>query len=144
MESVFDEAMALQAQGCNCAETIMIMSGRYFLPDIDYGYSRLVTGFGGGVGRCREEACGALTGCVIVISMLLGRDGPHDESWPVHEKVYGFRKIFQVRFGNTVCGRLRDGYEPEDALKMCHSLTAETVCMLFDFLESAGAKRKVI
>lgn len=133
--------MDIQAEGYNCAETVMIMSGRYFLPDINFGYSRLVTGFGGGIGRSREDTCGALTGCVVVLSMLIGRDDASCLVDPIHEKVSAFRKMYLERFGNTICGKLREGLYGDEARKMCHEMTAETITMLFDYLDSLGVKR---
>lgn len=137
---MYKEAMDLQREGYNCAETVLMMAGKYYLPEIDFSYSNLVTGFGGGVGRSREETCGALTGSVVALSMLIGRDDPSVEVNPIHEKISGFRDIFLAEFNNTICGKLREGYEGDAAKQMCHEMTAKTVVMLFDYFEELGIK----
>lgn len=136
------EALAVQAEGYNCAEAVMIMSGRYYLPEADYNYSRLVTGFGGGIGRCRQEACGALTGCIVALSILTGRDSADVNVDPIHERMAEFRDMFITRFGSSICENLREGYEGEEAKQMCHGMTADTVVMFFDYLDSLGVERK--
>jgi len=142
MNDVYAEAMRVQADGYNCAETVMYMTGKYFLPEIGFSYTNLVTGFGGGIGRSREETCGALTGCVTALSMLVGRDDPAVDVDPIHVRIAAFRDIFISEFEKTVCGDLRDGYEGDDAKKMCHEMTAKTVVLLFDYLKSLGVSRK--
>jgi len=137
-----EEALKVQKEGYNCAETVMIMTGRYYLPEINFSYSNLVTGFGGGVGRSRQELCGALTGCVVALNMLIGRDSASVEVDPIHEKIAAFRDDFIASFNHTICEDLREGYEGEEAKKMCHNMTADTVVMFFEYLESIGIKQK--
>jgi len=133
------EAMEIQSQGFNCAETVIKLTGKYYIGDIGIDFGRLVTGYGGGIGRSREEACGALTGCVTALSILFGREDPSVSVDPIHEKVSRFRDMFIEKFGQTNCGLLREGLEPDDAKKMCHNMTADTVVMFFEYLEKLGA-----
>ena len=119
---LFDEALKIESEGYNCAETVMKMTGRYYLPEIGFDFGNLVTGFGGGIGRSRLEACGALTGAVVALSMLIGRDSSSVSVDPIHEKVAAFRDMFISKFGTSVCGGLREGYEGEAARKMCRRI----------------------
>ncbi len=140
---IYQEAMDIQAEGYNCAETVlMLVGGKYYLNDINFNYANLVTGFGGGIGRSRLETCGALTGSVVALSMLIGRDDPSVDVDPIHEKVSAFRDIFLAKFKKSVCGELREGLEGEEAKMMCHELTAGTVAALFDYLDSLGGVKK--
>ncbi len=135
--------MDIQAEGYNCAETVlMLVGGKYYLNDINFNYANLVTGFGGGIGRSRLETCGALTGSVVALSMLIGRDDPSVDVDPIHEKVSAFRDIFLAKFKKSVCGELREGLEGEEAKMMCHELTAGTVAALFDYLDSLGGVKR--
>lgn len=144
MNDIYDEALKTTQLGYNCAETVMLMTGKYFLPDIDFPYSNLVTGFGGGVGRSREECCGALTGSVVALSMLVGRADAQANVDPIHVMISGFRDVFKKEFsGKTVCEHIREGYEGDAAKEMCHDLTAKTVVLLFDYLESLEIQRKI-
>jgi C_GCAxxG_C_C family probable redox protein len=140
--SFYDEAMELQKQGYNCAETVMMMAGKYYLPDIEFDYSNLVTGFGGGIGRSRVETCGALTGSIVALSMLVGRGNPEVSVDPIHFKMSAFRDIFYAKFKNTICEKLREGLEGDAAKQMCHEMTAETVEMLFMYMKTIGIERK--
>lgn len=142
MDSVKKETLEFQAQGYNCAETVVNITGRYYIPEIGFDLGNLVTGFGGGIGRSREEACGALTGSVVALSMLIGRDSADVAVDPIHEKVAAFRELFIKKYGCTVCSKLREGLEGEEAKKMCHELTADTVVMLFGYLETIGVEKK--
>jgi len=139
---IYKEAMDIQSEGHNCAETVMIMTGKYYLPDLNFSYMNLVTGLGGGMGRSRLETCGALTGSIVALSMLIGRNDPSVSVDPIHEQVAVFREFFVSKFGKTICGQLREGLEGDDAKKMCHEMTGHTVVALFEYLESIGIKRK--
>ena len=143
MEEIYAETMAEQQKGFNCAETVMLMTGKYYLPEIDFSYSNLVTGFGGGVGRSRAETCGALTGSVVALSMLIGRHDTSKSVDEIHPHIAEFRDIFLREFDNSICEELRKGYDGDAAKKMCHEMTAKTVILLFDFLKELGIKRKV-
>jgi len=137
------EALEVEAEGYNCAETIMIMTGRYYLPDIGMNYSRLVTGLGAGIGRSRKEACGALTGCITALSILIGRDTADVSVDPIHERMAEVRDLFIDKFGTTICEELREGYEGEEAKAMCHNMTADMVLIFFEYLDSIGVSRKI-
>lgn len=143
MEQIYAEAMAEQQKGYNCAETVVLMAGRYYLPEIDFTYSNLVTGFGGGVGRSRAETCGALNGSVVALSMLIGRKDTSKDVDVIHPYIAAFRDIFISEFDNSICEKLREGYDGDAAKKMCHEMTAKTVILLFDYLKELGIKRKV-
>ncbi len=68
----------------------------------------LAGGFGGGVGGSHEELCGAVSGAVLVLSLLY----PHTEGgdkaskMQVYAKAKEFRRRFQEVFGLTRCGEL--------------------------------------
>jgi C_GCAxxG_C_C family probable redox protein len=140
---IYHEAMRTQAKGFNCSETVLLMCGRYYLPDIGMSYVSFATGFGGGVGRSRQEVCGALSGSVIALSLLAGRQDADTPVDPIHEKVSGFRELFKERFGHTICETLREGYEGDAAKEMCHNMTAATVELLFEYFQKLGIHRRM-
>lgn len=94
-------------EGCNCAQSV---AGAF--TDLT-GLSKEQTmaalgGFGGGVGGSREELCGAVSGGLLVISLLT----PHTDEADIAGKkaAYAAAKEFRRRFGEvfglTRCGEL--------------------------------------
>ena len=94
-------------KGYNCAQSV---AGAF--TDLT-GLSKEQTmaalgGFGGGVGGSRAEMCGAVSGGVLVVSLLT----PHTEGDDAAAKkaVYAaakeFRRRFEEVFGLTRCGEL--------------------------------------
>ena len=66
-----------------------------------------VSGFGGGVGGCHEEICGALSGGVYVLSRLYADPADRAGHKTVYPKVREFRRRFEETFGHIRCGQLR-------------------------------------
>ena len=66
-----------------------------------------VSGFGGGVGGCHEELCGALSGGVYVLSLLYADPEDRAGHKTVYPKAKEFRRRFEEVFGHTRCCDLR-------------------------------------
>ena len=93
--------------GCNCAQSV----ASAFVDLLGLSKEQVMAalgGFGGGVGGSRAEMCGAVSGGVLVISLLT----PHTEGSDAAAKkaVYAaakeFRRRFEEVFGLTRCGEL--------------------------------------
>ena len=80
--------------GYNCSEAIVEAFRKYAGVNIDDNAFRLASGFGGGIGHARN-ICGALVGCTMVISTLIGRNTPEEK--PLKE-IYPVTKEFHDRF----------------------------------------------
>ena len=102
-------AMALQfhKEGWNCAQSVAgacaDLAGKTpeeVLP--------LMGGFGGGFGASREEACGAISGGVLILSLCFPHADGADQA--AKKELYRitkeFRKRFSDVFGLTRCGEL--------------------------------------
>ena len=65
-------------------------------------------GFGGGVGGSHEELCGAVSGGVLVLSLLHPHTDGEDRAGKVrlYAQAKEFRRRFQEVFGLTRCGDL--------------------------------------
>jgi C_GCAxxG_C_C family probable redox protein len=106
-----DTAVNKFNEGFNCAQAIVFA----FSDKLDTAAQpalRAATGFGAGMGR-KQSVCGAVTGGIIVLGVLLGRgtsDGP-DKQEEAYAVVRWFMDGFEKKFGTTVCGRLLDGCE---------------------------------
>lgn len=72
---VTKRALQLFAEGANCNEVVVrAFTEEYGLDPMLY---RLGTGLGAGIG-VRQDVCGLLTGCVMVLGMLNERGEPGD------------------------------------------------------------------
>ena len=94
-------------RGCNCAQSVLAAFGD--LTHLSEGEAlALAGGFGGGVGGCHEELCGAASGAVLVLGILSSRLG--GDSQEIRRRTYAatkeFRKRFQDQFRFTRCGDL--------------------------------------
>jgi C_GCAxxG_C_C family probable redox protein len=97
---------------------------------------RAAAGFGGGVGGTHEHICGAITGGVIVMSMLYARTDPavKDEVLYAHIKKYIER--FNAEIGGTICKKLRDeGPYGEKGPLSCQILVERAAPILIECLE---------
>lgn len=65
-------------------------------------------GFGGGVGGSHAEICGAVSGGVLVLSLLYPQTEANDKEGKmrIYAKAKEFRRRFEEIFGLTRCGEL--------------------------------------
>ncbi len=135
--------------GYNCSQSVAMAFSEEM--GMDTGtVARLVSGFGGGMGRMRE-VCGAVSGMVFVISALYG----YDKSEQNNEKAQLYNYIQQVggafreANGSIVCRELlglnSKGFEPpvpEQRTKEyykkrpCSELVEMAADILDDFIRS--------
>lgn len=68
--------------------------------------ARLVSGFGGGMGRMRE-VCGAVSGMVFVLSNLYGYESPDPEAqMEIYARIQALCGKFQEEAGSIICREL--------------------------------------
>lgn len=100
-------AYAYHKQGYNCAQSV---AGAFSdLTGLDLKQTMAVAGgFGGGVGGSHTELCGAVSGAVMVLSLLYPHTDGGDPS--TKKRVYALckdlRQRFEAIFGKTRCGDL--------------------------------------
>ena len=97
-----DRAAALFLSGYNCAQSIAVAFSDVTGMD-ETTSARIVSGFGGGMGRLRE-VCGAVSGMITVASYLYGYAPPD----PVAKKqcytmVQELAEKFRMQNGSIVC-----------------------------------------
>ena len=120
--------------GLHCAEAVLAavlesqgVSGAEFSP-------RAASAFGGGVGRSKKELCGALSGGLIALGIIQGRDIP-DESWDaVAATAEGLRSRFETCYGSTTCGPVLERLGPQERMDKCVRLAANTAGLVFTAL----------
>ena len=93
------------------------------------------TAFGGGFARRFDEACGALSGALIVIGHLYPRNGrgePWDRAAELGDQIIQW---FIEIYGVTYCGMLRDRFGEEQSEK-CAVLTGKLAAELAVLLQA--------
>ena len=74
-ELVEQDAKECFKQGLNCAECVMTAFMNHFDTGLPKEVVKLSTGFGGGMGHTKNT-CGAITGAVMALSAIVGRENP--------------------------------------------------------------------
>ncbi|MCG8481719.1 MAG: C-GCAxxG-C-C family protein [Clostridia bacterium] len=123
--------------GHNCAEAIFLAFKDEF--DLDENLVKMFTGFGRGVGEA-GCMCGALTGCIGVLSMITGRTTTDNEE---RDQCYAYTKEFHDRFKeqfSITCCRALNPYDfsTRDHAVCCLKITGKTGKLFMEFLQEKG------
>jgi len=80
-EKIISDVVARMHENYHCSEAILLAAKKHYIPDLDPLAVRLSTPFAGGVGCSHMELCGALSGGLLVIGALYGREdaGTNDD-----------------------------------------------------------------
>ncbi|MBE6757420.1 MAG: C_GCAxxG_C_C family protein [Ruminococcaceae bacterium] len=100
------KARELFEQGYNCAQAV----AGAFADEMGLPLEtvvRMVSGFGGGMGRLRE-VCGAFSGAVFVMSVLYGYDdaAANEEKMRLYADIQGLAASFRKQNGSLICREL--------------------------------------
>jgi len=133
-QSIIERAGYYFENGYHCAEAIVAA----MLEGIEETAPEAVshaTAFGGGMGRTFQEACGALSGCLIVIGHFYGRHSP-GQSWDTPAQLAAaIRTGFIDRYETTSCKTLRERFGEELQQKECGSIVKTLAADLVDILQ---------
>lgn len=99
---------------------------------------RVATAFGGGVGRSREELCGALAGGLIALGLLEGRDRAGENWDDVAVAAAAFREEVRALTGHTRCRDILEALGPQENMEKCKRLTANAAGILHELLRQAA------
>ncbi len=119
------------AYDLNCAEAILYAANDIYELNLQQETLHAIAGFGGGMAI--EETCGALTGAVAVLGIMLVEDKAH-ESDLLKEVVTALFKRYELRMGTTNCKELKDRYREEEPDK-CRHVVIEAAKVLEEILE---------
>lgn len=118
-----EQAQATFEAGFNCAEAVFLVATREFGLDVPEQV-RLVTAFGGGVGRCKEEMCGAVAGAVLAVGALCGRERPGAD-WDLAARLARtVREDALAAHGSIRCGDLLHAFGEQQGMQACIRFTA--------------------
>lgn len=98
-----EKAKELFMKGYNCSQSVV----GAFTEDIGMDFEnaiKMVSGFGGGMGRLRE-VCGAVSGMFFVVSILYGYNDPKDLEGKkeLYARVQELAERFRQRTGSIIC-----------------------------------------
>ncbi|MBN2104525.1 C_GCAxxG_C_C family protein [bacterium] len=132
---VTEKAYAYFESGLNCAESVL----RSIIESVDgdqtRAFYRLATPFGGGIGGCHEELCGALSGGVMAIGYLAVRNHPEEDEILSRKIAVCLRRRFQEYISCTQCLSVLDRLGPQENSHQCAYLVAHTVGWVIDLLK---------
>ena len=113
---------------------MLLAVGGHVLGDLGPLGARMATGLAGGVGDTQEEMCGALSGGILVIGGLLGRDRLSEDDEPALRLATRYRACFVAELGTTQCARLRELVHAPGGLGSCASLVERAATILLNLL----------
>ena len=97
-----NKAAELFVEGYNCAQSVAMAFSDVTGLD-EKTSARLISGFGGGMGRLRE-VCGAVSGMFFVLGTLYGYDSPDDEKKKqLYTDVQALAAKFREENGSIIC-----------------------------------------
>lgn len=133
-----ERAYALFKEGYNCSQSVVMAFSDVIGMDEKYA-AKIVSGFGGGMGRVRE-VCGAFSGAVFVVSCLLGYDEANADAKKkeLYDKIRETAEKFKIQNGSLICRELLSevGIVDGDRKKRpCPQIVASAAQILEDFLE---------
>lgn len=112
----------------------MLAVGEHFLGELGSRSVRMATGFAGGVGETEEEMCGALSGGIMIIGGLHGRNRLTEEDRRALELATRYRERFLAELGRTRCGPLRKRVHTLGGLGSCSVVVKHAARILLDVL----------
>ncbi|OGR35117.1 MAG: hypothetical protein A2051_13735 [Desulfovibrionales bacterium GWA2_65_9] len=133
--NAWELAKAHMLSGMNCSESVFcaVLAARGVAEE---GRNmRLATALAGGVGRSKEEMCGALSGGILALGSLLGRDKPGEDYSYVADLADEFRLRFHGLAGATRCKDILEALGPQGHWDKCIRHTADAAALLCALLD---------
>ncbi len=122
------------AKGFHCAEAIVNTIHELFPDCSEYG-CKTASGFCGGIGKCKQDICGALSGGVIALGAMFGRnEGDRDISKLVFLSAK-FRRSFAEEFSSTVCKDVVENIANRPEYEACKDVTVKASLWLYDLIK---------
>lgn len=111
MSTLSDKAAEKFLSGCNCAQAVILPFCEEMNMDSFTAWN-VACGFGAGIAK-RQEVCGAVTGGVMVLGMMLGTKGAHDRTVvdDAYAKCDEFMSRFEAVHGSYSCLQLLQGHD---------------------------------
>jgi C_GCAxxG_C_C family probable redox protein len=126
--------------GYHCAESIARAVMESQVEPFDPNWIKAASAFQGGIGKCKQDACGALTGGVVAIGVLKGRTTPDQDNTEAVNLANQFRERFIKKFGSTNCAVLLKTVVDPNPEYTCKHLTRDAAGLLADVMMEQSKK----
>lgn len=132
-ETASQTAAGLFGSGFHCAEAVVKAVMAAAGEDAPEAVAH-ATAFGGGFGKSSEEACGALSGALIVIGHFFGRSAAGAD-WDLPAGMAAeIRTQFLADWESTRCRTLCHRFGPENQEARCREVVGRVAGTLFERL----------
>lgn len=116
--------------GFGCAEAVLMATAEYKGIASDL-IPRIATGFCGGMGKT-DSVCGAVTGGILALSLVFGRDHADDDRQVLNSKIQEFIHGFKKEYGSTACTGLTGcNLSTKEGLQKFNDLNMHSRCTEF-------------
>ena len=123
--------------GYNCAESVLLSIAEAF--SINTDISKNASFFGGGVGSTHQELCGAISGAVLILGQLLGRNNP-ETNIDEHKKIVkNILDSFNNKFTTVNCAKLIEGLDDDSKKKKYTDLVKFTAELTYKELSEINS-----
>lgn len=124
--------------GLHCAESVFqaVLEGQD-LAGAELS-PRVASAFGGGVGRSKQELCGALAGGLMALGQLRGRSTPQEPWDEVAATAEALRQRFGTQYGGTRCLAVLEKLGPQERMDKCIRLAGRTAGMVHEALATGA------
>lgn len=129
------KAFDYHRSGFHCAEAVSKAIIETYGEGSSNDIPKVATAFGGGMGRSKQEICGALSGGMIALGYLFGRSMPETDWTAISELAAKLRQRFIRQFETTNCGTLLEKFGPQENMMRCKKLSGEVADMLANIIE---------
>jgi len=136
-KAIMQKAGELIGAGYHCSEAILLAAGGHYLGEVSPQAVRMSSPFAGGVGSSRMDLCGALTGGLMVIGGLTGRENAAVKDIRCQELAAEFRAEFLRTFGWLKCGELKANWIGIAGQENCRLLVEKAAGVLVEVIEAA-------
>jgi C_GCAxxG_C_C family probable redox protein len=137
-KEVGKKAFDYHDSGFHCAEAVSKAVVETYGQGMSQNIPMVATAFGGGVGRTHQGICGALTGGVIALGCLFGRNEPSADWTDASELAAELKRRFVLEHGTTNCGAILATFGPQENMIRCKRLSGKVAGMLAEILEESG------
>ena len=121
------------SNGFHCAEAL-VNTIQELLPIVNKSSCNVASGFCGGIGRCKQDICGALSGGIIALGSIYGREKGGED---INKLVFlstELRQEFLNEFKSTVCKTVIENIENRKEYENCQDVTAKTAVLLYNLI----------
>jgi C_GCAxxG_C_C family probable redox protein len=130
-------------QGFHCAEVIAKTVLESFSSEPHPEAIKIASGFGGGIAGSTQHLCGALTGGIIALSSLFGRQDPTEGLKNFATATNEFKKRFLDAFGALDCHAILAKSDPAIDPYRCVKLTAQASVILSGLIDDLATQQKM-